>query len=102
MDVFDSIDTGHRGGNVVDTGTIRDTVVLDSPKKGLYVGNLVWREMHDFTPDTILFVVASEYYKEKDYIRDYGEFLDCVEKKNASLLQKISLWIQKLFRKETV
>ena len=34
-----------------------------------------WREMHDFSDDCVLMVLASDYYNEEDYIRDYGEFL---------------------------
>jgi hypothetical protein len=35
---------------------------------------LVWREMHDFRPDCVLLVLASEFYNEADYIRSYAEF----------------------------
>jgi dTDP-4-dehydrorhamnose 3,5-epimerase-like enzyme len=52
-----------------------DEVVLDSPQKGLLIESMVWREMYDFSVDCILLVLASEYYDENDYIRDYNEFL---------------------------
>jgi dTDP-4-dehydrorhamnose 3,5-epimerase-like enzyme len=52
-----------------------DEVVLDSPQKGLLIENMVWHEMYDFSVDCILLVLASEYYNENDYIRDYNEFL---------------------------
>lgn len=48
--------------------------VLNSPDKGLLIDGFVWREMHDFTPDCVLLVLASEYYNEADYIRDYDVF----------------------------
>ena len=35
----------------------------------------IWREMHDFTPDCVLMVLASDYYDEDDYIRDYHKFV---------------------------
>lgn len=38
----------------------------------------MWREMYDFSEDAVLMVLASEYYKEEDYIRDYNEFLRMV------------------------
>ncbi len=47
---------------------------LDSPTKGLYIKDLVWREMHKFSHDCVLLVVASQEYDELDYIRDYSEF----------------------------
>ena len=34
-----------------------------------------WREMYDFSPGAALLVMASQYYDEADYIRDYDEFL---------------------------
>ena len=37
------------------------------------------REMYDFSPDAVLMVLASDYYKEEDYIRDYDEFLNYIK-----------------------
>lgn len=60
---------------VLDNGRIREDAWLDSPSKGLLIGDMVWREMHDFSPDCVLMVFASEYYDEGDYVRDYDSFL---------------------------
>ncbi|MFQ3215742.1 sugar 3,4-ketoisomerase [Paraperlucidibaca sp.] len=62
---------------VLDDGATREEAWLDSPIKGLIIGNLVWREMHDFSADCVLLVLASEHYNEADYIRNYDEFLGC-------------------------
>jgi dTDP-4-dehydrorhamnose 3,5-epimerase-like enzyme len=59
---------------VLDDGQRSEDVWLDSPTKGLLIGDLVWREMHDFSPDCVLLVLANEHYDEGDYIRDYTEF----------------------------
>lgn len=59
---------------VLDDGRTREEVWLDSPTKGLLIGDLVWREMHDFSEDCVLLVLASEHYDEGDYIRDYDKF----------------------------
>lgn len=59
---------------VLDDGKTREEIWLDSPTKGLLIGDLLWREMHDFSPDCVLLVLASEYYNEADYIRSYEEF----------------------------
>ena len=53
-------------------------IVLDSPNKGLFIDKMIWREMYDFSEDCVLLVLASEYYDENDYIRDYDEFLRVV------------------------
>ena len=59
---------------VLDDGCQREEAWLDSPTKGLYIGNMVWREMHDFSPDCVLLVLASKHYDEKDYLRNYDNF----------------------------
>jgi dTDP-4-dehydrorhamnose 3,5-epimerase-like enzyme len=64
----------------LDDGTETAEVVLDKPFEGLYISNAVWREMYDFSPDAVLMVLASEYYDEKDYIRNYDEFLKYIGK----------------------
>ena len=48
---------------------------LSRPDEGLLIEGLVWREMHDFSSDCVLVVLADEYYSESDYIRDYDIFL---------------------------
>tara|TARA_R100001369_G_scaffold29049_2_gene52161 strand:- start:1460 stop:1858 length:399 start_codon:yes stop_codon:yes gene_type:complete len=60
---------------ILDDGKYREEVWLDAPTKGLIVGDLIWREMHDFSDDCVLLVLASEHYDETDYIRNYKEFL---------------------------
>ena len=64
---------------ILDDGINREEVLLDSPTKGLLIGDLVWREMHDFSEDCVLLVLASEHYDENDYIRDYDEFVTKVK-----------------------
>lgn len=64
----------------LDNGIEKCTVLLDKPFEGLYVSNVMWREMYDFSSDAVLLVLASELYDETDYIRDYNEFLRFVKK----------------------
>jgi len=63
---------------VLDNGIERNSVWLDSPEKGLVIEDMTWREMHDFSSDCVLLVIASEVYDESDYIRDYDEFIKLV------------------------
>jgi dTDP-4-dehydrorhamnose 3,5-epimerase-like enzyme len=60
---------------ILDDGKCRESIVLDSPNTGLYIDNNKWREMHDFSEDCVLMVLASDYYDEADYIREYAEFV---------------------------
>lgn len=86
---------------ILDDGKTREEVWLDSPTKGLVIGDLVWREMHDFSDDCVLLVLASEHYDEADYIRDYDEFLNEVNKPfihplsdvmSTTIGQKTKIW----------
>lgn len=60
---------------LIDDGEKREVVVLDKPRMGLYLGPMVWKEMYDFSPDSVLLCLASEHYIENEYIRDYDEFI---------------------------
>ena len=59
----------------MDNGKEKKIISLEKPYEGLYVSNKMWREMYDFSPDAVLMVLASEVYKEEDYIRNYDDFL---------------------------
>lgn len=59
---------------LVKTPFEEETYLLDKPWQGLYIGPMIWREMYNFTPGSTLFVLASHYYDEKDYIRDYSVY----------------------------
>ncbi|WP_151829073.1 WxcM-like domain-containing protein [Acinetobacter radioresistens] len=65
---------------ILDNGYSREEVILSSPTQALYIEGLIWREMHDFSEDCILLVLASEHYDENDYIRDYQDFFKEVYK----------------------
>ena len=60
---------------VLDDGETRETVWLNRPDVGLYIGKNMWREMRHFSYGCKLMVLASKYYDEKEYIRRYDEFL---------------------------
>ena len=63
---------------ILDDGTKKEEVVLNSPATGLLIQGIVWREMHDFSSDCVLMVLADKYYDESDYIRKYDDFLGAV------------------------
>ncbi len=64
---------------LLDDGHDRRSVHLDDPSVGLHIGPMTWREMHDFTPDCVLLVLANQPYDESDYIRVYEEFTAAIE-----------------------
>lgn len=66
---------------IIDDGKSKESVILDSPKKGLVLHAGLWREMIWIKKDSVLCVAASEYYDPREYIRDYSEFLRYVADK---------------------
>lgn len=58
----------------VEDGKTKELFRLDNPSKGLYIEGFIWREMKNFSKDAVLVVLASEYYSEADYVRDYEKF----------------------------
>lgn len=65
---------------LLDNGMKKKIVSLEKPYEGLYISNDMWREMYDFSSDAVLLVLASQVYDEKDYIRNYDEFLEYVNR----------------------
>lgn len=60
---------------LVDDGEKKETINLNQPHTGLYLGPKVWHEMKNFQNNCILLVVASELFNEADYLREYGLFI---------------------------
>ena len=63
----------------MDNGKETAEILLDKPYEGLYISNDMWREMYDFSEDAVLMVLASEYYDESDYIRNYDEYIQYIK-----------------------
>ncbi len=59
----------------VDDGKKQEIVELNTPHQGLYLGKMMWKDMYDFSYNAILLVLTNTMYDEKEYIRDYDEFL---------------------------
>lgn len=58
----------------VDDGINEEIIVLDKAHQGIYLEEMVWKDMYDFSLDSILLVLSSEYYDGSEYVRDYEEF----------------------------
>ena len=48
---------------------------LNEPNQAIYLPKMVWKEMYDFTEDSVLMVLTNEYYDTTEYIRDFDEFV---------------------------
>ena len=63
----------------IDDGKEKKEILLDKPEMGLMLNSMTWREMTWLEDDSVLCVLASDYYDENDYIRDYEDFLKYVK-----------------------
>lgn len=63
----------------VKDGKTENVFVLDKPYLGLYLPQMVWKEMLDFSQDSVLLVLSSTTYDKAEYIYDYGEYLNILE-----------------------
>lgn len=50
-------------------------VELNKPRMGIYIPPMLWKDMYDFSEDSVLLVLASEHYDAEEYIRDYNEYI---------------------------
>ncbi len=58
----------------LDDATRRVNLRLDNPARGVVVPPMVWRDLDTFSPGAVCLVLASEWYDEADYIRNYDDF----------------------------
>lgn len=50
-------------------------VELNKPKMGVYIPKMIWKDMYDFSSDSVLLVLANTHYDGTEYIRNYDEYL---------------------------
>lgn len=65
---------------ILDDGNEKKTFHLNRSYYGLYVPKGIWREMENFSTNSLALILASTKYDENDYIRDYDEFLKYIGK----------------------
>lgn len=65
----------------LDDGEERKIVSLNRSYFGLYVPNMIWRYLENFSTNAVCMILASLPYSEEDYIRDYKEFLNQIVKR---------------------
>ena len=60
---------------MITDGEDREIVELSRPMDGVYIPRMIWKEMYDFSADSVLLVLASTHYDGSEYIRDYDRYL---------------------------
>lgn len=54
---------------------------LNRPHTGIYLPKMIWKDMYDFSEDSVLLCLASEHYDETEYIRNYDDFVKIINAK---------------------
>lgn len=71
--------SGHSKVRIKDGRGKEEIFLLDRPHTGIYLPRLIWKDMYDFSTDSILLCLASEHYDPEEYIRDYRTFTEYVK-----------------------
>lgn len=59
----------------VDNGFEEAVIELNRPRMGLYLPTMLWKDMYEFSEDSVLLVLTNTHYDGSEYIRDYDEYL---------------------------
>ncbi len=59
----------------VDDGKETRVIELNQPRMGVYLSKMLWKEMYDFSADSVLLVLSNEHYDAGEYVREYDEYL---------------------------
>lgn len=65
----------------ISDGKNEEIVILDKPMKGVYLPKMIWKEMFDFSPDSVLLVLANTHYDGKEYIRKFDYYTEIIKNK---------------------
>lgn len=62
----------------IDYGNSQEIIELSEPHMGIYIPKMIWKEMYDFSEDSVLLVLSNFKYNSDEYIRDYNEYLSLI------------------------
>ena len=60
---------------MITDGEKKEIVELNQPMEAVYIPRMIWKEMYDFSPDSVLLVLTNTHYDSHEYIRNYEEYL---------------------------
>lgn len=65
-------------------GTEECIIELNRPRMGLYINKMVWKDMYEFSPDSVLLVLTNTHYDGNEYIRNYEDYLKIMKENDNS------------------
>ena len=68
---------------VTDGRGTEEIFLLNAPHTGIYLPKLLWKDMYDFSADSVLLCLASEHYDPEEYIRDYEAFVKYIQEMHS-------------------
>lgn len=68
---------------IINDGATQEKITLNKPNVGLLINTNIWRELDNFSSGAVCLVIASAVFDESDYIRDYQQFLDYIQKTSS-------------------
>ena len=71
-------------------GTEECIIELNRPRMGLYINKMVWKDMYEFSPDSVLLVLTNTHYDGNEYIRNYEDYLKIMKENDNSEEKNIS------------
>lgn len=72
----------------VDDGFSTAVIELNKPRMGIYIPAMLWKDMYDFSEDSVLLVLSNEHYDATEYIRNYDEYLEEINR-NKQFVRKV-------------
>ena len=60
---------------MITDGSKKDIVELNKPMEAVYIPKMIWKEMYDFSSDSVLLVLANTHYDGNEYIRNFDEYI---------------------------
>jgi hypothetical protein len=68
---------------ILDDGYEKKRIHLNRSYNGLYLCPMIWRELDNFSSASVCMVLASDFFYESDYIRDYDLFLSAIKERDS-------------------
>lgn len=69
---------------MVTDGTQKEIIELSKPSEALYIPKMVWKEMYDFSPDSVLLILTNTHYDSSEYIRDFDEYKELMDSQSEN------------------
>ena len=64
---------------MITDGTKKEIIELNKPMEAVYIPKMIWKEMYDFSTDSVLLVLSNTHYDGSEYIRDFEEYLQIMK-----------------------